>query len=115
MPTSTVYVQHGYLNGLQVMKFEQTTPYVESYEIYIPPSLWGSPVLALLDDSEQAENPDIRVKYESKNLEPGSSPLQAAYTLIDSGRYKQSNRDLYDQLERRFLNSHSIWNPSPSR
>jgi hypothetical protein len=99
----TLYVQRGYQNGLQVMKFHQDTPYVESYDVRVSDSLWGSPVLKMISQKEQMQNPGLHIKYESKSIEPGTNPLQLATTLIEKGQYKISTREVYEELEKRYL------------
>lgn len=99
----TVYLQRGYLNGLQVMKFHQSTCYVESFDVRVSDSVWGAPVLSLIARPEQTNSSDLHIKYESQSIEPGISPLQMAKTLITKGQYKESTREVYEQLEKRYL------------
>jgi hypothetical protein len=99
----TLYVQRGYPNGLQVLKFHQNTPYVESYDVRVADALWGSPVINLITQDNQAQHPGLHIKYESKSIEPGTNPLQLANTLIEKGQYKASSREVYEELEKRYL------------
>ena len=99
----TVYVQRGYLNGLQVLKFHQDAPYVESYEVRVPHSQWGVPALTFITKPDPSNDSELHIKYESKSIEPGVDALQMAYTLIEKGEYKASTREMYEELEKRYL------------
>ena len=100
----TIYVQRGCPNGLQVLKFQQSAPFIEAYEIQIPSSLLGLSLSTLLENRSH-EDGRFHITYKAQSVEPGSTPLQMAHSLVTTGRYRESSQRIYEELERRYLNA----------